>query len=208
MTSEGGNAWNRIRYSLWSPFYDLVARALRPARRRSIALLDPRPGERILIVGAGTGEDLPLLPEGVQVLATDLTPAMLARARSKARPGQELRVMDGQALALEDGTFDAVILHLILAVIPDPGRCLREAARVLRPGGRIAVFDKFVPDGAQPSRGRRALNLVTAALFTSITRRLGDILTAAAVPLVVVRDEPVAFGGAFRVIVLRKPGNG
>ena len=97
-------------------------------RRDSLALLDPRPGERLLIVGAGTGADLPHLPGGCTVLATDLTPAML-RGRARGARGTHLVVMDGHQLAVPDGAFDGVVLHLVLAVIPDPVRCLREAAR-------------------------------------------------------------------------------
>lgn len=195
--------WNRIRYTLWAPAYDLVARFGRQ-RRRSIALLQLQPGERVLLVGAGTGADLPLIPEGVSVLATDLTPAMLAKAEPRVRPGIELRVMDGQALDLPDESFDAVILHLILAVIPDPAACLREAARVLKRGGRIAVFDKFLPDGASPSLPRRIANVASGALFTEINRRMGDILKSSGAPLRIEHDEPALVGGMFRVIVLRK----
>jgi ubiquinone/menaquinone biosynthesis C-methylase UbiE len=195
--------WNRLRYTLWAPLYDRVARFGRQ-RRRSIALLALQPGERVLLVGAGTGADLPLIPEGVSVLATDLTPAMLSRAWPRVRPGIELRVMDGQALDLPDASFDAVILHLILAVIPDPGACLHEAARALKPGGRIAVFDKFLPDGARPSLPRRIANAVSRTLFTDINRRMGDILGRSGAPLRVELDEPAMMGGMFRVMVLRK----
>lgn len=198
-------AWNRRRYTLWAPFYDAVARFGRQ-RRRSIALLDLQPGERVLLVGAGTGADLPFLPADVHTLATDLTPAMLERARPRAGAGVELRVMDGQALDLPDSGFDAVILHLIVAVIPDPAACLREAARVLRPGGRIAVFDKFLPDRARPGLPRRAANVVIGALFTDINRRLGDILRDSGAPLRVERDEPALLGGTFRILLLRKDG--
>jgi phosphatidylethanolamine/phosphatidyl-N-methylethanolamine N-methyltransferase len=196
--------WNRLRYTLWAPLYDFVARFGRQ-RRRSVALLGLQPGERVLLVGAGTGADLPLIPEGVSVLATDLTPAMLDRARPRVRPGIELRVMDGQALDLASESFDAVILHLILAVIPDPAACLREAARVLKPGGRIAVFDKFLPDGARPRLPRRIANTVTRTLFTDINRRLGDILERSGAPLRIEHDEPAMFGGTFRILLLRKP---
>lgn len=199
--------WNRVRYTLWAPFYDWIARFGRQ-RRRSIALLDLQPGERVLIVGAGTGADLPLIPPGVEVLATDLTPAMLSRAEVRSRPGVELRVMDGQALDLPDERYNAVILHLILAVIPDPAACLREAARALRPGGRIAVFDKFLPDNVRPSLPRRLANALTGALFTEINRRMGEILETSGAPLRVEHDEPAMLGGTFRILRLRKEGRG
>ncbi len=202
-TLMNATSWNRLRYTLWAPFYDQVARFGRQ-RRRSIDLLGLQAGERLLVVGAGTGADLPFIPPGVEVLATDLTPAMLERARPRVRPGMELRVMDGQALDLPDASFDAVLLHLILAVIPDPAACLREAARVLKPGGRIAVFDKFLPDGASPSLPRRFANSVISIFFTDLNRRLGDILAASGARLEVEHDESAMLGGMFRIVMLRK----
>lgn len=198
------NGWNRLRYTLYAPLYDRVARFGR-TRRRSLSLLELRPGERVLIDGAGTGADLPLLPPGVEIVATDLTPAMVERTRRRAERlgiAVDARVMDSHALDFPDASFDAVVLHLIVAVVPDPGRALHEAARVLRPGGRAVVFDKFVPDAAEPSRARRALNVVTRALFSDVTRRLGPLL--AGTGLEVVRREPALLGGAFEIALLRK----
>src|SRR5262245_54119751 len=123
-------SWQRLRYTVWAPHYDRVTR-FHPERRRSIALLGLQPGEQVLIVGCGTGADLPFLPPDVAVLATDYTPAMLERARAHARPGVAFRVMDGQALDLPDASFDAALLHMVLEVISDPARCLAEVARVL-----------------------------------------------------------------------------
>jgi phosphatidylethanolamine/phosphatidyl-N-methylethanolamine N-methyltransferase len=151
------NTWNRIRYTLWAPIYDRIA-AFPTYRRRSVDMLGLAPGEEVLIVGAGTGADLPHLPTTVNLTAIDLTPAMLNRLRARAqalgRP-VDARVMDGQALDLPTARFDAVILHLILAVIPDPVACIKEVERVLKPGGRVVIFDKFVPDAEEPGMGRR-----------------------------------------------------
>ena len=183
------NTWQRLRYTVWAPHYDRVTR-FHAERRRSIALLGLRPGERVLIVGCGTGADLPFLPPDVEVLATDLTPAMLERARARNHPGAAFRVMDGQALDLPDASFDAALLHMVLEVIPDPARCLAEVARVLRPGGRVAVFDKFLPDGHRPGPLRRLGLALLDLVFTSTNRRMGEILERAGAPLVIAHDEP------------------
>jgi ubiquinone/menaquinone biosynthesis C-methylase UbiE len=196
-----GTRWERRRYALWAPVYDFVVSPLRKARGRSLTGLALRAGERVLLVGAGTGEDLPFIPQGVFTVATDLTPAMLRRARHKARDSDHLVVTDGHSLALRSGTFDAVVLHLILAVIPDPALCLAEAVRALRPGGRIAIFDKFVADGGNASLGRRLLNRVTRPIATDITRRLDDIIRDSHVRVSRVRSEP-AFGGKFSIVQL------
>jgi phosphatidylethanolamine/phosphatidyl-N-methylethanolamine N-methyltransferase len=195
------NAWYRFRYTLWAPHYDRVTK-LHRQRRHSIALLELRPGERLVIIGCGTGADLPFLPEGIEVLATDLTPAMLRQARAHARPGIELRVMDGMALDLPDGSYDAAILHMVLEVIPDPARCLAEAARVLRPGGRLAVFDKFLPDDDRPGLLRKAGLALLDLVFTSTNRRMGEILARSRAPFVVEVDEPSV--GSYRHLILRR----
>ena|SRR5687767_8953697 len=200
--------WNRTRYTLLAPVYDRVA-GFRPQRRRALALLDPRPGERVLVDGCGTGADLPFIPAGVEVTAIDLTPAMVARTRRRARAlGRQVdaRVMDAQALALPDASFDAVVLHLLLAVVPDPVAAVREAERVLRPGGRAVVFDKWVRDGADPSLLRRAANLVTSLVATEITRSLGPLL--AHTRFEVTHREPAGGGGFFSIALLRKPEEG
>jgi len=94
-------------------------------------------------------------------------------------------------------------MHLILAVMPQPELGLKEAARVLKSGGRIAIFDKFLGDQEQPSNARRLVNLVTGMLFSDINRRLGPLVHGTG--LVVDRNEPAQFGGMFRSITLSKP---
>lgn len=197
------NPWNRLRYTVWAPFYDLVGGLFDARRRESIRRVELRPGERVLLVGAGTGGDLPFFPPGCRLLATDLTPAMLRRARPRLLDGMHLALMDGHELAVRTGAFDVVVLHLILAVLPDPRQCLREAARALRPGGRIAVFDKFSRSRRPPAL-LRAVNVVANALFTDVTRYLPDIVEGSGARLVIERDEPALLGGLFRYVLMRK----
>ena len=112
--------------------------------------------------------------------------------------------MQGDSLALPfaDGCFDIVLLHLILAIVPDPARALRETARVLKPGGRVFVMDKFLRrDQFAPLR--RAFSPLAARIATRLDVVFEDV--AAAVPaLEVTRDEPLFARGWFRSIELAK----
>jgi ubiquinone/menaquinone biosynthesis C-methylase UbiE len=200
--------WNRLRYTVWAPAYDALVRAagFDAARRLSIDRLRLAPSDRVLLVGAGTGLDLDFLPPHVHVTAIDVTPAMLKHLERRAGgAGQSVttRIMDARQLAFLDSSFDAVVMHLILAVMPEPERGLREAGRVLKPGGRIAVFDKFLRDEEHPSLNRRLLNAFAKPLFSDLNRRLGPLI--AGTPLVIEQDEPVVFGGTYRVVTLMKP---
>lgn len=203
--STRANLWNRIRYSSWAPFYDLIAHHTRAMRCRSLDLLHLQSGERVLIVGAGTGLDLDLIAHGPVVTATDLTPAMLERLRRRAaRLGLavDARVMDGQALEFADESFDAVMLHFIVAVIPDPVRCMREAVRVLRPGGRVVILDKFAPDDGPLPLWLRLLNPLASVLATHVNRRLGPLLAGSG--LRVIHREPAALRGFFQIALAMK----
>ena len=177
------------------------------ARRLSIDRLKLAPSDRVLIVGAGTGLDLDFLPSDVSVTAIDVTPAMLKHLeRRAAGAGQPVttRIMDARQLTFPDSSFDAVVMHLILAVMPQPERGLREAVPVLKPGGRIAVFDKFLQDEERPSLKRRLLNVIAKPLFSDLNRRFGPLI--AGTQLVIEHDQAVAFGDTYRVVTLVKLG--
>lgn len=195
-------------YRAWAPVYDrALERFFAPGRTAAIRALALRPGERVLLVGVGTGLDLPLLPADVFAVGVDPSEHMLRRAERRRRASAaavELELGDGEALDLPPSSFDAVILHLVLSVAPHPATVVAEAMRVLRPGGRAVVFDKFAPDGREPSPARRLLNLVTTAFGTEIDRHLGEVLADA--PCRVVSDTPSLLGGQYRVVLLRRDG--
>ncbi|NYS77032.1 MULTISPECIES: methyltransferase domain-containing protein [Halomonadaceae] len=200
-------AWNRLRYNVYAPLYDtVVARAFRRPRRIALGQVDWEPGMRVLLIGAGTGLDLPFLPHDIELHATDIAPAMVKRAAKRAealRRDVECCVMDAEALSYPDEHFDAVIMHLIIAVMPDPQRGLAEAHRVLKPGGQLCVMDKFQPDEHPAGPGRRLLNQLTSALATDITRQAQPLLTKAGFQIR--HDEPVLMSGLFRALLAYKP---
>lgn len=199
------NPWLRRSYSLIAPFYDgLVAAPMRTARARSLATLPTDHTAHVLISGIGTGLDLPHLPHQHRYTALDFNPAMLARAVAR-RADLDLGFVLGDSMSLPfpDAHFDHVVLHLIVAVVPQPQQALAEAARVLKPGGTILLFDKFLREG-EGGWLRRALTPLARRIATRMDVVFEQVLHAAP-ELVVVSDEPALAGGWFRRIVLQKP---
>jgi ubiquinone/menaquinone biosynthesis C-methylase UbiE len=198
------NSLLRFSYALIAPLYDLVIeRPMRTARKRSLRALPVDAPGRVLVSGAGTGLDLPLLPRLHRYVALDFSPAMLRRAVPRGA-GLEIDFVLGDSMSLPfaDESFDHVVLHLIVAVVPEPERCLAETARVLKPGGTVVVFDKFLKP-QQHAWLRRALTPLTRRFATRMDVVFEEALQAAP-SLRVVSDEPAMAGGWFRSIVLRK----
>ncbi|MBK1692644.1 class I SAM-dependent methyltransferase [Ectothiorhodospira mobilis] len=196
----------RIPYTLWAPIYDrFVEKPTQEARRNSLERLGNVEGMEILIIGVGTGLDLPHLPQGATYRGVDLTPAMLTKARERAEAlgmDIDLQEADAKALPFEDGRFDVVILHNLLAACGKPEKALAEASRVTRPGGRLLIMDKFLKPG-ESAPLRRLLGVVTGPLasrtdlvFESLMRRHKN--------LKVVENSPALLRGWFRHIVLEK----
>lgn len=203
-SSSWSKWWTRTRYQLYAPIYDAVAWPLERGRKHAIERLAPTPDDRILLLGCGTGADLKYLPNEADITALDAAPAMVRRTRKRAdRLGMtvDARVGDAQALPFEDDAFDVVLLHLILAVVPDPEAVARETARVLAADGSISIFDKFVAEGTTPSLLRRVLNPVARFLFSDLTRRLDPLLSAA--DLQVVEPRESVLGGLYTVALAR-----
>lgn len=165
--------WNQSR-----EYYALAA-AANPAasaeRRRMLAHLHG--GERVLDLGSGSCENALWLPERCRYVGLDVSLVGLLMAGEAERPGARVRG-DSEGLPFADGTFDAVLSTYALEHFHDPGRTLREAARVVRPGGLLMVLGSTwdlpyeYPPSLPPSRRLEvALRRFGRQLAASLTGR-------------------------------------
>ena len=169
--------------------------------------LTSRATGRVLEVAVGTGLNLTRYAPGVTVTGIELSPEMLAIARSRAERhglGVDLHEGDAHDLPFDDASFDTVVCCLALCSIPDPPRALAEMRRVLVPGGRLLLLDHV----------RSTARLLFAAqwLAEQVTRRTaGEYFTRRPLPLVeaagfeVVESERLKAGSIERVHAVR-PG--
>lgn len=119
---------------------------------RMVELSEPRPEERLLDLATGGGHVArTFAPYVAEVVATDLTPEILDHAAAyfdeHGLSTISTAIADAEDIPFEDGSFDIVTCRIAPHHFPDPGRFVREAARVLRPGGRFVLIDSTVPEG-------------------------------------------------------------
>lgn len=131
-----------------------------PAYAAAVTELGLRAGDRVLDAGCGTGRALPPLrtavgPSGA-VFGMDLTPAMLqAAVRAGRHRDGRLLLADVAALPVRSKSLDAVFAAGLIAHLPRPARNLRELARVVRPGGTLALFHPIGRAALATRQGRR-----------------------------------------------------
>ena len=131
-----------------------------PVYAAAVAELGLRAGDRVLDAGCGTGRALPPLRAAVGrsgvVVGADLTPAMLEAAvrAGRGREGQ-LLLADVAALPLRSESLDAVFAAGLIAHLPQPEENLREFARVVRPGGMLALFHPIGRAALAARQGRQ-----------------------------------------------------
>jgi ubiquinone/menaquinone biosynthesis C-methylase UbiE len=137
----------RKRYNRVAPLYDLEQafgeRLFFGRLRRDLWARVPA-SARVLEVGVGTGVNVAYYPKAASVTAIDISERMLERAKARAQRLEkdvDLGLMDAQHLTLDDESFDVVVATFVFCSVPDPAAGLREAHRVLRPGGQLLLLE-------------------------------------------------------------------
>jgi len=122
---------------------------------------------KVLEIAVGTGRNLNHYAAGVQLTGVEYSPAMLALAEKKARDlGRDVdfRLGDAQALEFPDDAFDTIICTISLCSIPDDRAAVREAVRVLRPGGRFVLMEHVASPNPVVRAIQRVLDQITTRL--------------------------------------------
>ncbi|MEF8833059.1 MAG: methyltransferase domain-containing protein [Candidatus Thermoplasmatota archaeon] len=179
------------RYDSWRPFYDLIDRfplISRPQRnwkRKAIQYLDLSTGDKVLDVGTGTGQILPLIADDMpsgKLVGTDISEAMISHARKRVEdhPDVEISVMndDIEDSKFPDDHFDKIIATFTFTTVPDFEKAASECARILDPEGHMIILDTGRPEN------KFALPLFYPMMFsakifgrTHIDREIKEVLS-------------------------------
>ena len=138
-------------YDRWAPVYDLVFGGVFSKGRKAAIAATNKIGGRVLEVGVGTGISLPQYAQNLHIFGTDISEAMLKKARKRVaelglRNVEGLAVMDAEKLEFPDDSFSVVMAQYVVTAVPNPEAALDEFARVLRPGGELIILTRVSAD--------------------------------------------------------------
>lgn len=199
-TAETKARWERL-----AEHYRLVEIlsewTLRPYRK----ILWSHASGRIFEAGVGTGLNIPYYPKGARVTATDLSGAMMRKARERAREiNRDIAFEEADLcnLPFADGAFDTAAATFVFCSVPEPVQCLREMGRVTKRGGRVLLLDHVRIDRPWIGPLMDRLNISTVRLAGEhINHRMEVFVREAG--LEIVESRRLGFMGILQFIVAR-----
>jgi SAM-dependent methyltransferase len=209
--SEGVEAWRAVAAG-WERRRELFWNATLPVSARMVDLLDPHDGATILELAAGLGETgflaLDRIGHDGHLISSDVAPEMVEAARRRADElglvHVDFRVLDAAELDLPDEVADGELCRFGFMLVPDMERAFAEAARVLRPGGRLSL-GVWAPAEVNPwisAAGRAASTLglveplepdAPGPFRLADEARLRELITGAGLELDALEDVPVTW---------------
>jgi ubiquinone/menaquinone biosynthesis C-methylase UbiE len=161
---------------------------------------------KVLDVGTGTGKNLRYYPAGVELVGIDISPKMLAKAKTRAEKlglDVDLQVMDVENLQFPDSTFDFIVVTFVFCSVSDPIKGLRELARVVRDDGTILLLEHVRSENRVLGKIMDWLNPEARALFgPNINRRTVENIKRAGLEVVSVESKGPKI---LKKIVARRP---
>src|SRR5712675_1226968 len=162
-------------YDRWAPVYDLVFGGVFSKGRDAAIVATNKSGGRVLEIGVGTGISLPLYAPHVRIFGTDISEAMLKKAKRRVadlrlKNVEGLAVMDAEKLEFPDNSFDVVMAQYVVTAVPNPEVALDEFARVVRPGGELIILTRVSADGGM----RRFIEQSLQPVVTRLGFRTAD----------------------------------
>jgi phosphatidylethanolamine/phosphatidyl-N-methylethanolamine N-methyltransferase len=156
-------------YDRWAPVYDFVFGGVFRKGRKAAIQATNRIGGRVLEVGVGTGISLPQYASHLRIFGTDISEAMLRKAKRRVddldlKNVEGLAVMDAEKLEFPDNSFDVVMAQYVVTAVPNPEAALDEFARVLRPGGELIILTRVSADSGMRRFIERRLQPVVRPL--------------------------------------------
>lgn len=199
-------------YDRWAPVYDFVFGGVFSKGRKAAIQATNRVGGRVLEVGVGTGISLPQYAPHLRIFGTDISEAMLQKAKRRVndlglKNVEELAVMDAEKLEFPDNSFDVVMAQYVVTAVPNPEAALDEFARVLRPGGELIILTRISADaGVRRFIERRLQPVVRPLGFRTAEftwSRYAQWL-AGATEMGLVENRPIPPLGHFSLLRIRK----